>query len=373
MASAQYSFNVSFTDAVGSVRPMVLTLWHDTGALQIYCKATNAMFLSRNVPSEKISIEQLYPGATVVICARPYKVVGCADAFTSRVLAARGSALVLVLPEAYKASGAVLQLLRAAGLGLGRMRMVRFSQAEAEAFLAAGAAAGAPAPPPGAAAALARDHALAIECVGEDCCARVHAAVGPADAAAARAADPRCLRAVLGGDGSAVVRTSASAAAAAAEVAFVFDRAYPFTAVCTHCAALVVKPHAVAAGAEGAVLAAVLGAGLEVSALRSCALSRSDAADLFEPYKGVCAEYERWAAECSSGVSVLMEVRGEGVVEALRELAGPNDVAVARLLAPHSLRARFGVDNVKNAVHVTDVAVDGPLECRFLFSVAVSQ
>jgi hypothetical protein len=47
-----------------------------------------------------------------------------------------------------------------------------------------------------------------------------------------------------------MLRTSASPAAAAAEVAYIFDRSYPYTAVCTHCAAVVVKPHAVAAGAE---------------------------------------------------------------------------------------------------------------------------
>jgi len=168
-----------------------------------------------------------------------------------------------------------------------------------------------------------------------------------------------------------IVRTSASPSAASAEVAYVFERTYPYTAVCTHCTALIIKPHAVAAGVDGAILAAVLGAGLEVSALRSCALSRGDAGDFFEAYKGVAAEYERWVGEVSSGKCVVVEVRGEAAVDALRALAGPNDISVARELAPQSLRARFGVDNVRNAVHCTDVAVDGPLECRFLFSVAV--
>ena len=384
-----YNFNITYTDAAKFVRPMVLTLWPANGAVQIYDSGPKRMFLARTVPQEKVTIEQLFLGATVVICARPYHVVDFADAVTRRLLTTRGSSLVLVLPAAYSLAGQALQLLRGAGLQLGRLRMVRWSVEEAEAFLAAGAAAGAPASAPGAAAALARDHMLAIECVGKDCCARVHSAVGPADPAAAAAADPHCLRAVLGsatasagggggGGGGAggapardLLRTSASPAAAAAEVAYIFDRSYPYTAVCTHCAAVVVKPHAVAAGAEGAILQALLAAGLEVSALRSCALSRSDAADLFEPYKGVAAEYERWATELSSGVSVCMEVRGEGAVGVVRELAGPVDVAVARVLAPHSLRARFGVDNVKNALHVTDVDVDGPLECRFLFSVAV--
>ena len=384
-ASTQYNFKVTYTDSAKFVRPMVLTLWPLSGSLQIYDSGPKKVFLSRTVPPEKVTVDQLFLGATVVICSRPYKVVDFGDAVTQRVLTTRGSSLVLVLPEAYAVSGQVLQLLQGAGLQIGRLRLVRLSAGEAEAFLAAGLAAGAPQPPPSAAQDLSRDHMLAIECVGEDCCARVHAAVGPADPAAAAAADPHCLRAVLAAAAAtssssasasasapgALVRTSASPAAGAAEVAYLFDRTYPHPAVCTHCSALIVKPHAVAAGHTGAILQAVLSAGLEVSALRSAALSRGDAADLFEPYKGVAAEYERWGGELSSGVSVAMEVRGERCVERLRELAGPVDIAVARLLAPSSLRAVHGLDNVRNAVHVTDVDVDGPLECRFLFSVAV--
>ena len=53
----------------------------------------------------------------------------------------------------------------------------------------------------------------------------------------------------------------------------------------------------------------------------------------------------------------------------MRELCGPVDVAVARVLAPGSLRAQWGVDNVRNALQVTDVEVDGPLESKFLFAV----
>ncbi len=43
--------------------------------------------------------------------------------------------------------------------------------------------------------------------------------------------------------------------------------------------------------------------------------------------------------------------------------------ARSRALAPTSLRATFGVNRVRNAVHVTDVDVDGPLECKFVFHV----
>ena len=382
----QCSFRVTYTEpTTGFARPMVLTFWPRSGECSLFDSGPKKVFLSRVQPPEKVALAHLFIGATVVICARPYKILDYADGATRRVVgSARGSALVLVLPEAYPSAGQVLQLLQGEGIGIGRLRMVRFSEAEAAAFEGlAGGAGGSRASASssggggGAAftaargASLCRDHMLAIECVGEDILARVHEAVGPADPVTARSVAPRSVRALLGGAGRSegVVRVSHCASEAAAEVAFVFERSWPYTAVCTHCAAFVVKPHAVEAGHVGALLHALLEAGLEVSALRSVALSRGDAADFLEPYKGVAAEFERWVGELSSGVCVAMEVRGEGVVARLRELVGPVDVAVARVLAPGSLRAKFGVDNVKCAVQITDVEVDGPLETKFLFSV----
>ena len=35
---------------------------------------------------------------------------------------------------------------------------------------------------------------------------------------------------------------------------------------------------------------------------------------------------------------------------------------IARHLRPKTLRARFGIDKIKNAVHCTDLPDDGPLE-----------
>lgn len=101
----------------------------------------------------------------------------------------------------------------------------------------------------------------------------------------------------------------------------------------------------------------------------SVALSRNDAADYLEPYKTVVPEFERWVKELSSGPCVVVEVRGEGVVPALRELAGPYDPVIAKHLRPSSLRAKYGVDTVKNLCFVTDIERDGPLECKFLFTV----
>jgi nucleoside diphosphate kinase len=49
------------------------------------------------------------------------------------------------------------------------------------------------------------------------------------------------------------------------------------------------------------------------------------------------------------------------------DAAGPADPELGRVLRPASLRARFGVDTVKNALHVTDLEGDAPLEVAFFF------
>ena len=57
------------------------------------------------------------------------------------------------------------------------------------------------------------------------------------------------------------------------------------------------------------------------------------------------------------------------VVESFRDLCGPQDPELARVLRPSSLRGQFGLDKVKNAVHCTDLAEDGALEANYFFKV----
>lgn len=60
------------------------------------------------------------------------------------------------------------------------------------------------------------------------------------------------------------------------------------------------------------------------------------------------------------------------VVSSFREFAGPHNPSLAKALRPRSLRALFGVDSVRNAVHCTDLEDDGELECRYFFETLAS-
>ena len=64
-----------------------------------------------------------------------------------------------------------------------------------------------------------------------------------------------------------------------------------------------------------------------------------------------------------------MEIRQENVVVTFRALSGPMDPEIAKSLRPNTLRARFGVDRVRNAVHCTDLPEDGVLESQYFFQI----
>ncbi len=54
---------------------------------------------------------------------------------------------------------------------------------------------------------------------------------------------------------------------------------------------------------------------------------------------------------------------------ALRELCGPNDPQMAQSMKPKSLRAIFGKDKVRNAVHCTDLPEDALIEVEYFFNI----
>ena len=49
-------------------------------------------------------------------------------------------------------------------------------------------------------------------------------------------------------------------------------------------------------------------------------------------------------------------------------LAGPWDIDMAKELRPESIRAKFGFDKVRSAVHCTDLPADGVTECEYCFN-----
>jgi len=141
------------------------------------------------------------------------------------------------------------------------------------------------------------------------------------------------------------------------------------TAQLQNCSACVIKAHAVQAGHVPEIIGEIFGAGLSITALKSLSLTRVESQEFLEVYKGVVPNFPALVDELCRSRVVAIEVCGEDVVRRLRALAGPIDFSIAKQIRPHTIRAKYGTDSVKNAVHVTDLPEDGVLECEYLFDI----
>ena len=122
----------------------------------------------------------------------------------------------------------------------------------------------------------------------------------------------------------------------------------------------------------GLVIDGVQSGGFEITGAKSFALDRVAALEFYEVYRGVAPEFSMMVDEITSGAFVALEIAGDGgqdAVASFRELAGPVDPEMARAVRPESLRAKFGFDKVRNAVHCTDLPEDGALETHYFFKI----
>ena len=140
------------------------------------------------------------------------------------------------------------------------------------------------------------------------------------------------------------------------------------------CTCCLIKPHAVQDGNVGKIVTAIQSSPLyTVSSIGLYNLEREDAAEFYEVYRGVVQEYGSMVDELTSNSFIAMMIEGEeDVVEQFRSLCGPPDPELAVILRPTSLRAQFGIDKVKNAVHCTDLPEDGALEANYFFKVLLA-
>jgi nucleoside-diphosphate kinase len=141
------------------------------------------------------------------------------------------------------------------------------------------------------------------------------------------------------------------------------------TAVLNNSACLIIRPHAIKN--SGKILQKLLDAGFEISALKSFALKKSEADEFLEVYKGVLPEQPMQADELSAGICLVAEIRQENVIQKLKDICGPHDPELAKHLRPNTIRAIFGENRIKNAVHCTDLDEDGILEVEYFFKILI--
>lgn len=104
----------------------------------------------------------------------------------------------------------------------------------------------------------------------------------------------------------------------------------------------------------GEVIDMILEAGFEISALQMVWLDLESSKEFFDVYSFL-PEYQKIIEHSINGPSIAIEVRHDSPVVPFRDLCGPFDPEIARKLRPDSIRARFGIDRTRNAVHCTDL------------------
>jgi nucleoside-diphosphate kinase len=128
----------------------------------------------------------------------------------------------------------------------------------------------------------------------------------------------------------------------------------------------IVKPDAVAKGAIGGVIEMIEGAGLRLLGLKLLRLSQVQAEGFYavhraRPFFGDLVRF------MTSGPCVVMAIEGENAVARYREVMGPTD---SKKAPEGTIRARFGTDIEKNAVHGSDAPETAKTEIGFFFAAA---
>ncbi len=70
----------------------------------------------------------------------------------------------------------------------------------------------------------------------------------------------------------------------------------------------------------------------------------------------------------TSDVVIGMEIMRDNAIETWRNIIGPTSTQAAQQQAPNSIRAMFGTDNTRNAVHGSDSGPSVKRESEFFFS-----
>src|SRR5262249_12617548 len=126
----------------------------------------------------------------------------------------------------------------------------------------------------------------------------------------------------------------------------------------------IIKPDAVKKGVIGQIIARFEKAGLRIAAMKKISLTKGDAERFYAVHRQR-PFFASLTTFMSSGPVVVMILEGDGAIAKNRELMGVTNPKEAK---PGTLRADFGGDIEKNAVHGSDSAETATFETAFLFN-----
>jgi len=363
----RFCFTTEYYDSNASlVRQYQLYFYPEDNSIEMHDIKNKKVFLKR-VVNKDITIKDLFLGSDIAIYSRKLKIVDFGDTFTkSQLETTRASTFGMIKPDAYLNIGKIIDKVINDGIfTISKLKMSKMSIPDAQEFYQEHYGQSFY---EGLINFMTSDMVVGMELVQKDAVKSWRGFIGPTNNQEAKQNAPYSIRALFGTDGRKnAVHGSDSTASALRELNFVFGpqtRLKPVPYL-NNCSCLVIKPHAIEYA--GKIIDIVLSEGFEISCMEMFYLDKTSAEEFFDVYKGVLPEYASIIEHVTTGPVIAMEIRQNNAVNALRSLVGPHDPEIARQLRPNTLRAMFGFDRVKNAVHCTDLVDDGVLEVQYFF------
>jgi nucleoside-diphosphate kinase len=365
-SSNRFCFNTEFYDSMaGLVRQYQLYFYPEDKSIEMHDVKVKKVFLKRVVCPD-ITLKDLYIGSDVNVFSRKLKIVDYGDSYTKKAFEeVRSSTFGMIKPDAYLNIGKIIDMIyNQGGFSISKLKMGRMKNEDAAEFYKEHK--GKPFYD-GLISHMTSDLVVGMELVGKDAVTSWRKFIGPTNCDVARKEAPGSIRALFGGaNAKNSVHGSDSNTSAGKELSFFFSRIRSSPCL-NNCSCLIIKPHAIMEGNAGKIIDVILQEGFEVSCMEMFYLDKTNAEEFFEVYKGVLPEYAAMVEQITSGPVIVLEVRQDNVVNSLRTIVGPHDPDIAKILRPNTLRALFGKDRVKNALHCTDLPEDGVLEVQYFF------
>ncbi len=366
----RYAFVAEWYDPNASlIRRYQLLFYPADNTVEMIDIKNRRLFLKRS-KCDHVRLQDLFIGAIINIHSRQLTIIEFGDEFTTKKLKSRKEkTLGIVKPDCVSKMGDIFDRVAREDFVICQAKMVQLSQKEAAEFYAEYEG------KPFFAKLInfmSEGPIVAFEITGEKAVSRWREVLGPTDSAKARQEAPTSIRAQFGTDTTRnACHGSDSTESAEREAAFFFGAKArrQNTARFGDCTLAIVRPHTVVEGKVGVIIRDIRAAGLEVTALQLHYMEKANTEEFYEVYKGVVSEYNNMVEELTSGPCIAMEISGSNAHTAFRELVGPSDPEIARHLKPNTLRARYGKDKIRNALHCTDLPDDKLLEVEYFFKI----
>ncbi|KAL9963445.1 hypothetical protein ACROYT_G026956 [Oculina patagonica] len=367
----RFAFLAEWYDPRASLmRKYQLLYYPSDSSVEMYDIKNRRLFLKRSM-IDGLQLHHLFIGAVINIHSRQLSITDYADDRTSNLLRDKNEkTLAMIKPDAIAQMGSIIDMIHQKGFLICQAKMVRMTRDEASIFYS--------------------EHkgnsffnylvefvtsgpVVAMELKGANAIQKWRELLGPTDSATARTQAPLSIRAKFGTDNAKnAAHGSDSPESAKKEIDFFFNRptfSGKNTATFSDCTLCIIKPHAIIEGLTGKIISAITSKGFEISAVQMFHLERANAEEFHDVYKGVVNEYKSMVEELCCGPCLAMEIRAPDAPVTFREFVGPSDPEIARHLRPGTLRAMFGKDKIKNAVHCSDLPEDGLIEVQYFFKV----